>query len=127
VVRLVAAVQFVRPDASLSERHHAVVDTGAPWSVLPRYIWQPLKAEIHTADTHFGGINKLKVCQIPAAAGMVRGRLLDAVGNATGVRTFPAYLAKSDGVPLILGFAGLLEELGVYFNYQTGEAWVEEQ
>jgi len=125
-IRLMVDVQFVRPDGTLTVSQPAILDTGAPWCVLPRYVWQALDVEIHTAKTRFGGLNKRKVCQIPAAAATVRGRLVDTAGQATQIYAFPAYLAKSDRVPLIVGFADLLECFGVSFNHRTGEAWIEE-
>lgn len=101
LIRLVVGVQFVLPDGTVTASQPAIFDTGAPWCVLPRYVWQPLDVEIHTAETRFGGINKRKVCQIPAAAATVRGRLVDMMGHATRICAFPVYLARSDRVPLI--------------------------
>jgi hypothetical protein len=126
LIRLMVDVQFVLPDGTLTVSQPAIFDTGAPWCVLPRYVWQPLDREIHTAETHFGGVNKRKVCQVPATTATVRGRLVDTRGQVTRIYDFPAYLAKSDRVPLIVGFADLLEHFGVYFNHRTGEAWIEE-
>jgi hypothetical protein len=40
---------------------------------------------------------------------------------------FPAFLAQTDHVPLILGFSKLLEKFTNHFDYQTGEAWIEER
>jgi hypothetical protein len=125
-IRLIVGVEFVLPDGTLTVSQPAILDTGAPWCVLPRYVWRPLDMEIHTAETRFGGLNKRKLCQIPAAAATVRGRLVDTAGQATRIYAFPAYLAKSDRVPLIVGLADLVERFGVYFNHRTGEAWIEE-
>jgi hypothetical protein len=126
-IRLQAHVQFRLPDGTLTKPYTAIFDTGAPWCVLPQRIWKPLDVQIHVPETTFGGVNQRKVCQIRASSATVRGRLVDEEGRATQVYDFPAYLAKSDRVPLIIGFANLLENFGTYFNPQTGEAWIEEQ
>lgn len=126
-IRLVAKVQFQLPDASFTEPWIAVFDTGAPMSVLPKRLWRMLAPEIHVPDATFGGISRRKVCQIRCSIGTVRGRLIDEYGNRTRVYDFPAFLAKIDRVPLIIGFAELLEKFTNHFNYSTHEAWIEEQ
>ena len=124
-IRLTAGVQFVGVTGALTGTNRAIVDTGAPWCVLPDYIWRPLEVEVLKEDARFGGINKQEVCQIPADSGIARGRFVDRDGNATGMRSFPAYLAKTDAVPLIVGFADLLEHFAIYFDHRAGEAWIE--
>jgi hypothetical protein len=136
-IRLVAKVQFQLPDASFTEPWIAVFDTGAPMSVLPLRLWRMLAPEIHVPDATFGGISRRKVCslrsptpsaygQIRCSIGTVRGRLIDEDGNRTRIYDFPTFLAKIDRVPLIIGFAEMLERFTNYFNYPTHEAWVEE-
>jgi hypothetical protein len=39
---------------------------------------------------------------------------------------FPAFLAQTDRVPLIIGFAGLLEKFKNHFDYPADEAWIED-
>jgi hypothetical protein len=125
IIRLVADIQFALPDGQFTEVYSAVFDTGAPFSVLPEYIWQPLISDILVSDTTFGGISRRKECQIEASFGIVQGRIVDEERNTTGIYSFHAFLAKTDRVPLILGFADLMEELNVQFNYRTAEAWIE--
>lgn len=125
-IRLVAKVQFQLPDASFTEPWITVFDTGAPMGVLPRRLWRMLAPEIHVPDATFGGISRRKVCQIRCSIGTVRGRLIDEDGTRTRMYNFPAFLAKIDRVPLIIGFAGLLEKFTNHFDYPADEAWVEE-
>jgi hypothetical protein len=122
-----ARVEFGWAGGGLTEPLETIFDTGAPFGVLPRCIWQPLDAEILVPETTFGGISQRKVCQIRAAFGSVQGRLVDKEGHATRAYDFPAFLAQTDRVPLILGFAGLLEKFTNHFDYQSGEAWIEER
>ncbi|NCO41402.1 MAG: hypothetical protein COZ06_28575 [Armatimonadetes bacterium CG_4_10_14_3_um_filter_66_18] len=125
VVRLRAHVRFVQPDDSVTAAFTAFVDTGAPASVIPRDLWVDLEPEVLIEDAPIIGVSKRRVCQIPACFGVVQGELVDAEGNASGARPFRAYLAKSDRVPLLVGFADLLSEFPVHFDYRGREAWVE--
>ncbi len=127
VTRLVAKVQFRLPDSALTEPWEAILDTGAPLSVLPRKLWQGLDTDIHVPEATFGGISRRKVCQIRCSIGTVRGCLVDERGNHTRLYHFPAFLAKTNSVPLIIGFAGLLEKFKTSFDYEADEAWVGER
>jgi hypothetical protein len=127
VIRLIAEAEFRLSDGSFTEPLEAIFDTGAPLGVLPPILWRTLDTEIHVPEATFGGISRRKVCQIPCSIGTVHGQLRDEEGNFTGVYDFPAFLARADSVPLILGFAGLLEKFTNHFDYQTGEAWIEER
>jgi hypothetical protein len=49
------------------------------------------------------------------------------LGNLSPELEILAFLAKTDQVPLILGFAGLLERFPVHFDYEGGEAYIEEK
>jgi len=120
-----ADVQFQLSDGSLMEPVEAIFDTGAPLGVLPRRLWCMLSTEIHVPEATFGGISRRKVCQIRCAIGTVRGCLVDAEGNRTRLYDFPAFPAKTNRVPLIIGFAKLLEKFRNTFDYAANEAWVE--
>ena len=125
VVRLQASVRFVRPDGSLTPACPALIDTGAPASVVPRDVWEDLSPKLTVEDAPIIGVSKRKVCQIPASFGVLKGQLVDETGNASSVSSFRAHLAKSDRVPLIIGFADVLSEFPVHFDYRRREAWVE--
>jgi hypothetical protein len=127
IIRLMADVQLQLSDDLLTEPVEAIFDTGAPLSVLPHRLWRMLSTEIYVPEATFGGISKRKVCQIRCSIGTVRGCLVDAEGNRTRLYDFPAFLAKTNRVPLIIGFAGLLEKFRNYFDYEANEAWVEER
>lgn len=126
VIRLVTHAKFRLDDGGFTQAHWAIVDTGAHTSVLPRHIWQSLEREVHTDSAKLGGINNRPECQIPALIASITCHLTDRGGNRTADTKIPAFLAKSDHVPIILGFASLLERFGTYFHYPTGEAWIEQ-
>jgi hypothetical protein len=126
VIRLMARVEFCLTEGGHTDPWEAILDTGAPVSILPRRLWRTLEKEIHVSEASFGGMSRRKVCQIPCSIGTVRGQLCDYAGHFSRVYDFPAILAKTDRVPLLIGFSGLLDHLVGHFDYQTGEAWVEE-
>jgi len=127
IIRLMAKVRFRRADGSETEPWEAILDTGAPFGVLPRRLWRDLDTAIRVQETTFGGISQRKVCQIRASFGLVRGQLEDETGSMSQWCEFPVFLAQTDRVPLILGFAGLWEKFKTYFDYAADVAWVEER
>jgi hypothetical protein len=138
IIRLMADVQFQLSNGLLAEPVEAIFDTGAPLGVLPRRLCslrspttssygQKLSTNIHVSEATFGGISRRKVCQIRCSIGTVRGCLVDAGGNRTCLYNFPAFLARTNRVPVIIGFSGLLEKFRNQFDYGTNEAWVEER
>lgn len=50
IIRLIADVQFLKPDGSLSKIYQAIVDTGAHTSTLPATIWQEIQFGIKTEE-----------------------------------------------------------------------------
>jgi len=127
IIRLMAEAEFRLSDGSFTEPLEAIFDTGAPFGVSPRILGRNLDKEIHVPEATFGGLSRRKVCQIRCSIGTVHGRLCGEEGHFTGVYDFPAFLTKTDRVPLILGFAGLVEKFTTPFDYRTGEAWIEER
>ena len=126
IIRLRVGVQFLeRSPDGFSETYRAIVDTGAPFGLLPRPVWEPLEVSIRRQDCPVVGVSQRKACETPASFGDVRARLVDERGNTTGVCCFPAYLAKTDRAPLLLGFAGVFSEFPVHFDYRRREAWAE--
>jgi hypothetical protein len=130
VIRLFAGVRFVQSDGTLFDLLEAIVDTGAHTSVLPLSLWQEIAVEIDAEDVFFGGINARPECQIPASLGRVRCFLTDETGQLSPELNVPSFLAKTDRVPLILGFANLLSRFRVCFDpkvtglrYTSGEAF----
>lgn len=125
IIRLLADVRFVQADGRLSESLDAIVDTGAHTSVLPLSLWQRFAVEIEEEDVAFGGLNDRPECQIPASLGKVRCFLTDETGQLSPELVVLCFLAKTDRVPLILGFANLLSQFNICFNHATGVAYAE--
>jgi hypothetical protein len=128
-IRVLARARFSLrgPGPDISAAWEAVVDTGAPFGVLPKRVWLGAEVNVLSPDSALGGISRRKACRLPAAFGVVRGRLEDASGKHTQWYPFPVFLAKTNRVPLIIGFAGMLDRLRVVVDYPSGAAWVEER
>ncbi len=69
VVRLLAAVQFRTP-TGWTKPYDAIVDTGAPISVLPAFIWNKLE-RVELADHEIFGIVGKRECAIAVKVGKV--------------------------------------------------------
>lgn len=124
VIRLLASVQFKTP-AGWSKPYDAIVDTGAPISLLPKFIWEKL-ARVELADHEVFGIAGKPECSIPVKIGKVTCFLEDDAGHRTKEIEIYAYLAQTDEVSLILGFKELLAKLVLYCDYRRQLAYVEE-
>lgn len=123
VIRLKGWVKLLRADDTFGEARHAIIDTGAFVSIIPLHIWQGLALSISADSVTFGGINPHPECQVPSVLGQVTGILVDRESHLSPECVFPAFLAKTDQVPLILGFANLLSRFKICFDYDNGEAF----
>jgi len=122
MIRLLADVKFLKEDGTFTERFEAVVDTGAPVSVLPKFLWQTLKRETLTENANISGINDKPECQLPVNIGTITGIIVDEDHNNTFPLTFLTYLMKSNKTILILGFADILEAVELHVDYQKNHA-----
>lgn len=126
VVRLLGWIRLRLADGTLMPKVLVIVDSGAFLSTLPRSIWQHLDVTLDAENVRFGGINDKPECQIQASLGRVRGLFVDETGHHSREFLFPAFLAHTDQVPILLGFAGLLEHSQVCFDYARDEAYLTE-
>lgn len=87
--------------------HLAIVDTGAPYSMIPESLWAPLPVE-RLVKLPLRGIVPGRAAEMDAVLGRVSGRLLDAQRTSPTLSLW-AMLAYTDQVPLILGWSGCLD------------------
>jgi hypothetical protein len=109
-----------------SDSLNAIVDTGAPFSVIPLDIWTDLDTTILT-EQEIRGINPRKECTLPALIGKTKCILLDEEGNQSKELEVLSYFALSNLVPLIVGFRDILEKFKVCFDYKEDIAFAEEK
>jgi len=123
VIRLKGQVSFKNMDGSWSRLYPAIIDTGAHTSVLPEKIWRRVEKDVFS-EQEIKGVNPKPECSIPALLARITCMLHDDRGNHSKSLLIPTFLAESNEVPLILGFAGLLATFEVMFNYLIQSAYL---
>ena len=124
IIRLCTLVCFHKNDKLLFPRT-GIVDTGAYFSLIPKNIWKEIDAKVISKDESIQGINLKPECAIPASLATVKCMLVDESCNSMKSLNIIAYLADSNKVPLLLGFASLLSEFEVVFNCKTNKAYIK--
>jgi len=123
IIRLFCRISFRTP-SGWSRPFPAVIDTGAYISIVPHYIWSTADVTVY-ADHYVRGLVPKPDCKLDVKVGEVSGMLVDRQ-NVSKEYKFLGFLAgKGDKVPLILGFAELLEKLKLYSDPTTNTAWLE--
>ncbi len=123
-IRLKCLVGFKSIDGYSYRFTEALVDTGAYISVIPSGLAKKIEKEILGEDK-LKGINRRDECSIPVLVGKTSCILFDKDYNVTEDLLIRSYFAKTDEVPVILGFADVLSKFAVYVNYQRRIAYIE--
>ena len=106
-----------------TEAHSAIVDTGAPYSLIPLSLWPALQTE-RLCELPVRGLVPGRHAELDATLAKVSGRLLDASHRSRSLSLW-AMLADTDQVPLILGWAGCLDRATLVLNARRHLAWLE--
>ncbi len=122
-IRLLTVMQFLAVKG-WGEPEIAIVDTGAPISLVPYRIWRKYINEV-IGETELRGVIPKKECVMPVKVAIVRIRLVDPEYTTEEIE-LKAYLALSEDVPLIIGFENLLSEFNIFCSYRTQNAFIEE-
>ena len=110
--RVLAWVQFKRSDG-WTPLFRALIDTGAPFSVLPKSLWTDLQIEAGFS-TILRGLVPLKSAVLNARLAQVTCRVSDLKMSSPFLK-FWALLADGE-VPLVLGCSGFLERARLVLN-----------
>ncbi|MBU1599599.1 hypothetical protein KKG61_05790 [bacterium] len=121
-IRLLTVVQFMTSQG-WSEPGSAIVDTGAPISLVPHKIWRKCVTKV-IGETELRGVIPKKECVMRVNVATIELRLIDPE-YATETIEARAYLAPNDNVPLVIGFEKLLEEFDVFFSCLTQKGFIE--
>ncbi|MBC8229751.1 hypothetical protein H8E77_09415 [bacterium] len=127
IIRIMANMVLCLQDGGFTPLQQAIVDTGSYWSVVPQELWTACAVDIIEPNAPIIGFAPDEVCHIPASIGRISGKILDDEGHETRLLTFLAFLAHTDDVPLVLGFADILSEFQVRFDYRTRTAYLDER
>lgn len=123
LIRIVAQVCFKTKDTNWTRPYEAIIDTGAPVSLIPLTIWQEIDTKIF-ADYKISGIVPKSECSLPVKVGNVTCIIVDKKASTKDL-TINAYLTLTDRVPLILGFYDLFTNLKLVSDYKSKIAYIE--
>ncbi len=103
----------------------ALIDTGAPLTLLPRQAWEHSASDIEFLATPSGWrtIHGLGGGSVPCRLARIHVMLVDPTPSFSAWLRVPVQLAETNAVPLILGVAGLLDTYEVALN-RGGESYV---
>jgi hypothetical protein len=119
--RVWTRAQFRRADG-WTQVFPALIDTGAPFSVVPPSVWRYIERD-ERFPTALRGLVPLRSAVLKAKLAQVTCRISDLNTIASPLR-FWALLAEGE-VPLVLGCAGLLERAKLTLDAPRTRAWLE--
>jgi len=125
MIRLFCRASFKKKDGEWTDPYLALIDSGAPISLIPKKIWS--NSDINDLTDHsVGGIVQREDCRIDVKVGEVTTALWDRE-NRSKEYGILSYFAPNDEVPLILGFKDLLSRFKLCFDYEADNAFIEEK
>lgn len=121
VIRLSVQVAF-KINGGWTQPYEAIVDTGAPVSIIPPSIWQKCKKEI-LGDYSISGIVPTDKLFLPVKVSDITCLLLDAK-QCTKPLKIKAYLSSDSRVPLVIGFDTVLSQAVLHSDAKNGKAYL---
>ena len=106
-----------------SDEYFAIVDTGAPFSVIPVSIWRSVMFT-DLGSTQLRGIIPKSSASLPARRAAVSAVLADEQGVSPSL-DLGALLVNEMDVPLILGWSGCLDRSKLTLDGLHQQAWLE--
>jgi len=124
IIRVVAYVGFWTGD-EYDRSETAIVDIGAPVSVIPFSVWSWCPVELGK-QRFIQLISGRQECDLEVYEGELTIALFDEAGNMllSGL-TIKVDLSATSGMPTLLGVYDFLERGCLHVDYRTGEAWFE--
>ena len=102
----------------------AVIDTGAPLSVIPKSIWSHCFTKIIQEKSFLTGIVPGEKHILETKIGIISGALVDRNGHSHQI-SFCAHLVSTKKVPVILGIQNILDESLVHIDIKGEKGWLE--
>ncbi len=119
LIRVFGLIKLKEKDGAWSKSYPAIIDTGAPISVIPLSRWIQSDVEILT-DHEMRGIVEKPECSTHVSVGRLNIVLCDEYGNISKEREIFAYFALTDKIPIIIGFKNVLEQMTLHVNAVEG-------
>lgn len=107
-----------------NEPMQAIIDTGAPMSVVPHFIWNRCDTRIIQEEAYLSGIIPGPSHMMKTKIGMLSAELLDKVGNHYPI-SFCAHLAPLNKIPIIIGIQDILGKAVIHIDIRRGNSWLE--
>jgi len=101
----------------------AIVDTGAPLSLFPHWIWRNIQRKI-LATVMAGGVAAKPECKFSADLAIIECMITDGIARL-GPYRIHALLAHNDKVPALLGLSGAIEQLDLSVMLSRNSAYLE--
>jgi hypothetical protein len=124
IIRLKCGIQF-KTKKGWTKPYSCIIDTGAHTSVIPLSIWKKLVYKT-TGDYKMYGLSKKEECSVPVSIGKITCIIVDETANQSKELSIFAFLAKTDQVPVIIGFKDILEKFKLVSNFNESIAYMEE-
>ena len=114
IIRLIGLIEFKHGN-DWTKPYDVIVDTGSPVSVFPKSIKE--RCDIRPLyHTRISGLVPDDKCSLPAELAILSFRLRDK-NNVTKPLQATVYIAATNKIPLILGFANVLEDCDLIISY----------
>lgn len=107
-----------------TQPYEAIIDTGAPVSIIPSAIWQEIEKEILLEEHKIQGIVPRKDSYLPVKIANIFCVLMDE-RNLTGTLKIKAYLSLEEKAPLVLGFENIISKAKLYLDSENNEGYIE--
>jgi len=120
--RVTVGVSFQKPDG-WTQPYEAIIDTGAPVSIIPPAIWREMDRE-ELGESKIQGIVSREDAYLPVKIANIHCVLMDE-DSMTDILKIKAYLSLEESAPLVLGFENLLSTAKMYSNSKEDEGYIE--
>lgn len=122
-VRTKVQIKLKKIQGGWTRAYEALIDTGAPISIIPQKIWEGIEREIIGEDI-LRGVIPNKRCFLPVKIASVVCFLMDRVRESRPIN-FRSYLAPIDELPLIMGMDLFLSEAVLHLDYLQKKGFIE--
>lgn len=120
--RVSVGVSFRKP-RGWTQPYEAIIDTGAPLSIIPPAIWQEIEREI-LGEYKIQGIVFKQDAYLSVKIANIFCVLMDEK-NVTDIIKIKAYLSLEEKAPLVLGFENIISKSKLYMHPENNEGYIE--
>lgn len=120
--RITVQIAF-KKSSGWTQPYEAIIDTGAPVSIIPPAIWQETEIEI-LGDYKIQGIVPKKDAHLSVKVANIFCVLMDEK-NATDTIKIKAYLSLEERAPLVLGFENIISKSRLYIDAENSLGYIE--